>query len=73
MYTKSSRTQAGIRIDREFSNPDIVLALQHMDEDILAEILDDTEVLEALMHARESGEPTRPANEFFAELQKELA
>nr|VFJ92694.1 MAG: hypothetical protein BECKLFY1418B_GA0070995_10386 [Candidatus Kentron sp. LFY] len=44
-----------------------------MDEDILAEILDDTEVLEALMHARESGEPTRPANEFFAELQKELA
>jgi len=47
--------------------------LQHIDdEDILAEILDDAEVPEALKHVKESSEPTRPANEFFAELHKEL-
>nr|VFJ43174.1 MAG: hypothetical protein BECKFW1821A_GA0114235_10039 [Candidatus Kentron sp. FW]VFJ69709.1 MAG: hypothetical protein BECKFW1821B_GA0114236_11704 [Candidatus Kentron sp. FW] len=63
---------SGVYIDRTFTNPNVILALRHVDENILAEMLDDAEVLEALMRIRESGEPTRPADEFFSELRKEL-
>nr|VFK45566.1 MAG: hypothetical protein BECKTC1821E_GA0114239_10519 [Candidatus Kentron sp. TC] len=73
MHTTSPSIHApGVHIDREFSNPDVILALQHVDENILADILDDAEILDALMHARENGEPTRSADEFFAELRKGL-
>lgn len=73
MYTTSLPNHvSGIHIDRTFTNPNVILALRHMDENILAEMLDDVEVLEALMHTRERGEPTRPADEFFSELRKEL-
>lgn len=56
-----------MRIDREFQNPRIVEALQHVDETTLAEILDDAEVLDALKHAAEQAEPTRPAGAIFEE------
>ncbi len=60
-----------MRIDREFHNPRIVEALKHVDEDTLAEILDDSEVLDALKHAKKEDEPVRPAGEFFKELRDE--
>nr|VFJ63350.1 MAG: hypothetical protein BECKDK2373C_GA0170839_110617 [Candidatus Kentron sp. DK]VFJ63614.1 MAG: hypothetical protein BECKDK2373B_GA0170837_112718 [Candidatus Kentron sp. DK] len=73
MYTTSLPNHvSGIHIDRTFTNPNVILALRHMDENILAEMLDDAEVLEALMRIRASGEPTRSADEFFSELRKEL-
>ena len=60
-----------MRIDREFHNPRIVEALRHVDEDTLAEILDDSEVLDALKHAKKENEPVRPAGEFIKELRDE--
>nr|VFK10500.1 MAG: hypothetical protein BECKLPF1236A_GA0070988_100392 [Candidatus Kentron sp. LPFa]VFK26823.1 MAG: hypothetical protein BECKLPF1236C_GA0070990_100392 [Candidatus Kentron sp. LPFa] len=73
MYTTSLPNHvSGVHIDRTFTNPSVILALRHMDENILAEMLDDAEILEALMRIRESDEPTRSADEFFSELRKEL-
>jgi len=69
--THAKRGVQTVRIDREFHNPNIVKALQHVDETTLAEILDNSEVLDALKHAQKQADPTRPANEFFDELHKE--
>ncbi len=60
-----------VRIDREFHNPKIVEALEHVDEATLMEILDDAEVLDALKHAQKQNDPVRPAGKFFSELKKE--
>jgi hypothetical protein len=60
-----------VRIDREFHNPKIIEALEHVDEATLMEILDDAEVLDALKHAAKQHEPVRPAGDFFAELKKD--
>ena len=72
----TTKSQAGtgvqtVRIDREFHNPKIIEALRHVDEVTLAEILDDSEVLDALKHAQKQNDPTRPAGEFFSELRDE--
>ena len=73
MMTKSHAEKGAqaVRIDREFHNPRIVEALRHVDEDTLAEILDDSEVLDALKHAKKENEPVRPAGEFIKELRDE--
>ncbi|MBT8421474.1 MAG: hypothetical protein KJO08_11540 [Gammaproteobacteria bacterium] len=74
MYAESSRIEnSGVFIDRKFSDPNVILALRHLDEDTLAGLLGDAEILDVLIRIRESGEPTRPASEFFAELREELA
>nr|VFJ61053.1 MAG: hypothetical protein BECKDK2373C_GA0170839_108618 [Candidatus Kentron sp. DK] len=41
MYTTSLPNHvSGVHIDRTFTNPNVILALRHMDENILAEMLD---------------------------------
>ncbi len=72
----TTKTHAGmgarkVRIDREFHNPKVIEALEHVDEATLMEILDDAEVLDALKHAQKQNDPVRPADDFFAELQKD--
>lgn len=57
-----------MRIDREFHDPKIVEALERVDETTLLEILDNAEVLDALKHARKQNESTRPAADFFADI-----
>lgn len=60
-----------MRIDREFNDPKVIEALEHVDEATLMEILDDAEVLDALKQAKRRNDPMRPAAEFLAELESE--